>query len=226
MFKKVGMEYFFGDLFDARFYVAYILSKKHANILLDIGCGAGILLNCSNSSLKIGLDTSLESLKKGKILNPKMELILGDATQLPFRKNYFSNIIAMHLVPVVKNFQGDDWLKSVNEMDRISKEDCKIILTGANRMSKHFASTHPLESRKKYLTYQDQENYFKKKFDVDIVGYGPYSRTIMFPLKILYKIPDGIITSLGIDQLLYKFLRSKRYLKDGRSYVMICKKKK
>jgi len=28
---------------------AYLLSKKHVNILLDIGCGAGILLNCSNS---------------------------------------------------------------------------------------------------------------------------------------------------------------------------------
>ena len=118
----IGMEYFFGDLFDARFYVAHLLSKKHSKILLDIGCGAGVLLNCSKSLLKIGLDTSLDSLKKGKMLNPKMELIQADATQLPFRDMYFSNIIAMHLVPVVKNFQGDDWLKSVNEMDRISKE--------------------------------------------------------------------------------------------------------
>ena len=224
MLEKVGMEYFFGDFFDARFYVAYLLSKKQSKILLDIGCSAGILLNCSNASLKIGLDISLESLKKGKMLNPKMELIQADATQLPLRNNYFSNIIAMHLIPVVENFRGDDWLKSANEMVRISKENCEIILTGANRMSRHFTKTHTLESRKKYLTYQDQVNFFKNKFKISVEGYGPHSKKIMFPLKILYKIPDKITTSLGIDKLLFKFLRSKRYLKNGRSYVIICKK--
>ncbi len=130
----------------------------------------------------------------------------------------------MHLIPVVENFRGDDWLKSANEMVRISKENCEIILTGANRMSRHFTKTHTLESRKKYLTYQDQVNFFKNKFKVSVEGYGPHSKKIMFPLKILYKIPDSITTNLGIDKLLFKFLRSKRYLKNGRSYVIICKK--
>jgi len=224
MFNKVGMEYFFGDLFDARFYVSYLLCKKQSKILLDIGCGPGILLNSSNAPLKIGLDISLESLKKGKILNPKMELIQADATQLPLKNNCFSNIISMHLIPVVKILRGDDWIKSANEIVRISKENSEIILTGANRMSRHFTKTYTLESRKKYLTYQDQVNFFKNKFEINVEGYGPHSKKIMFPLKILYKIPDHIATSLGIDKLLFKFLRSKRYLKNGRSYVIICKK--
>jgi len=224
MFKKVGMEHFFGDWFDARFYVAHLLSQKQTEILLDIGSGVGILLSCSNATLKIGLDTSLESLKKAKILNPKMELIQGDATQLPLKNNYFSNIIAMHLIPVVKNFQGDEWLKSANEIKRISAKSCEIILTGANRMSKHFEKTHPLESRKKYLTYQEQVDFFKDEFEVEVEGYGPHSKNIMYPLKIIYKIPDQITEGLRINRLLYRFLRSKRYLKHGRSYIIICKK--
>lgn len=224
MFKKVGMEYFFGDYFDGRFYVASLLAKKQPKILLDIGCGAGVMLNCSNATLKIGLDISFESLKKGKKLNPKIELIQADATYLPLRNDYFSNIIAMHLIPVVHILQGDDWLKTSNEIVRVSKKNCEIILTGANRMSKHFSKTHSLEDRKKYLTYKEQLNFFKDKFEVSVEGYGPHSKKIMYPLKIIYKVPDQIISSLGIDKLLFKFLRSNRYLKNGRSYIIICKK--
>lgn len=224
MFKKVGMDYFFGDYFDGRFYVAYLLSKQHQKILLDIGCGAGILLNYSNASLKIGLDISLESLKKAKKLNPKMQLIQADATCLPLRDDYFSNIIAMHLIPVIHIIKGDDWKKSSKEIIRISQKNCEIILTGANRLSRHFSKTHSLESRKKYLTYQEQVNFFKDKFEVSVEGFGPHSKQIMYPLKILYKIPDKVISSLGIDKLLFNFLRSKKYLKNGRSYIIICKK--
>lgn len=224
MFKKVGMEHFFGDYFDARFYVADLLSQNQTSIILDIGCGAGVLLNCAKASLKIGLDTSFESLKKAKILDPKMELIQGDATQLPFRSNMFSDIIGMHLVPVVKTFQGDDWKKSINEIKRISAKKCKIILTGANRMSKHFEKTHSLESRKNYLTYKEQAELFQDEFQVKVEGYGPYSQKIMYTLKIIYRIPDIIIESLKINWLIYRLLRSFRYLKNGRSYVIICEK--
>ncbi|MEX0656993.1 MAG: class I SAM-dependent methyltransferase [Nitrosopumilaceae archaeon] len=226
MFKKVGMGHFFGDFFDARFYVADLLSRKQTKVMLDIGCGAGVLLNCSKASLKIGLDISRESLKKGKILNPEMELIQGDATHLPFKNNYFSNIIAMHLIPVVHILQGDDWLKSANEIKRIATENCEVILTGANRMSRHFEKTHLLEDRKKYLTYQEQVDFFKNDFDVLVEGYGPHSKKIMYLLRIIYKIPDRIAEGLRINRLLYRVLRSKRYLKNGRSYLIICKKHK
>jgi len=224
MFNKVGMEYFFGDYFDARFYVAEILSQKKTLMILDIGCGAGILLNCSNADTKIGLDLSFESLKKAKKLNPKMELIQGDATQLPFRSNYFSYIIGMHLIPVVKTFQGDNWKKSVSEIKRISGKKSKIILTGANRTSKHFENTHSLESRKNYLTYKEQADLFREEFQVKVEGYGPFSKKVMYPFKIIYKIPEVIIKNLKINWFVFRLLRSSKYLKNGRSYVIVCEK--
>jgi len=224
MFKKVGMHHFYGDYFDARFYVAYLLSKMQTNTILDVGCGAGVMLHCTNATLKIGLDASLESLKHAKLLDPTIELIQGDATQLPFKDNYFSLIIAMHLVPVVHLHRGDDWLKTVGELKRVSSTDNEIILTGANRMSKHFEKTHPIESRKKYLTYKKQIDFFQDDFKITVEGFGPHPKKIMFALKILYKFPDQFLEKIGITKLVYRFLRSKRYLKNGRSYVIICKR--
>jgi len=224
MFHKVGMEYFFGDYFDARFYVASILAKEKKLMILDIGCGAGILLNCSNADIKIGLDLSFESLKKGKNLNPKMELIQGDATQLPFRSNYFLDIIGMHLIPVVKTFQGNNWKKSISEIKRVSGEKSKIILTGANRTSKYFENTHSLESRKNYLTYKEQAELFREEFQVKVEGYGPFSKMVMYPFKIIYKIPEVIIENLKINWFVFRLLRSSKYLKNGRSYVIVCEK--
>jgi SAM-dependent methyltransferase len=209
MFHKVGMEYFFGDYFDARFYVASILAKEKKLMILDIGCGAGILLNCSNADIKIGLDLSFESLKKGKNLNPKMELIQGDAT---------------HLIPVVKTFQGNNWKKSISEIKRVSGEKSKIILTGANRTSKYFENTHSLESRKNYLTYKEQAELFREEFQVKVEGYGPFSKMVMYPFKIIYKIPEVIIENLKINWFVFRLLRSSKYLKNGRSYVIVCEK--
>ncbi len=224
MFKKVGMDYFFGDYFDARFYVAYILSKMQIDTILDVGCGPGIMLNCTNASLKIGLDTSLEFLKQAKLLDPTIELIQGDATQLPFKENYFSIIIAMHLVPVVHLHRGDDWEKTVIELKRISSRNSEIILTGANRMSKHFEKTHPIDSRKKYLSYKKQVDFLKNDFNVAVDGFGPHPKKIMAVLKILYVFPDQILERTGITKLVYRLMRSKRYLKNGRSYVITCKR--
>lgn len=224
MFNEVGMKHFFGDYFDARFYVGALLSQKKISMILDIGCGAGILLNCSNAPTKIGLDISFESLRQAKKMNPKMELIQGDATQLPFRGDFFSNIIGMHLISTVKAFQGNDWKKAVSEIKRISAEKSEIILTGANRTSKHFEKTHSLESREKYLTYKEQVDIFKEEFHVKVEGYGPYSKIVMYPFKIIFKIPEIIIEKLKINWFVYRLLRSSAHLKNGRSYVIVCKK--
>jgi ubiquinone/menaquinone biosynthesis C-methylase UbiE len=226
MFQKVGMIHFFGDYFDGRFYVAYLLSKKHVDSILDIGCGPGIMLHNTNATLKIGLDLSFDSLKQAKLLDPKIELIQGDATLLPFKNNYFPNIIAMHLIPVVDLHQGGNaWEKCAEELTRISSKNSVIMLTGANRMSKHFEKTHTLESRKKYLSYEKQVEFFKKYFSVSAEGFGSHNKKILYALKFFYKFPDNILEKLGITKLIYRFLRSKKYLKDGRSYVIFCQKK-
>lgn len=224
MFKRVGLEHFWGDFFDSRFYIAWLLSKKKDAMILDIGCGAGVLLHSTQASLKVGTDVSFGYLKNSKKLDPSLELIQSDASFLPFRNNSFSIILAMHLFPVMKNL-GYDWKKSVAEIKRISNKNSEIMITGSNRTSRHFEQIYTIEEREAYLKYSEIADSFKDAFEVEVEGYGPHSKIQMYPLKIiLYRLPEKI-SEIILEVLLFRILRSKRFLKDGRSYVCICKKK-
>jgi len=221
-FKRIGLKHFYGDFFDSRFYISYLLSKNNLKNMLDIGCGLGVILHVAPNCFKVGTDISFDLLKDAKILNRDIEYVQSDAQFLPFKDGYFTTITAMHLFPVMNN-TGGNWNLSVNEVKRVAAEKCTIFITGANRPSRHFEKTHPLEHRKKYLKHTEQAKEFEDKFDVILEGYGPHSRFLMFPFKIMYKIPDVVSEKIGIENLLFWFSKSKRYLKNGRSYVIICR---
>ena len=140
MFKRIGLKHFYGDFFDSRFYISYLLSKNNLKNMLDIGSGLGVILHAAPNCFKVGTDISFDSLKDAKKLNRDIEFIQSDAQFLPFKDGYFTTITAMHLFPVINNM-GGDWRLSVNEAKRVAAEKCIIYITGANRPSRHFAKT-------------------------------------------------------------------------------------
>lgn len=222
--NKVSKERFWGNFFDSRFFVAYIISKKKTDSILDVGCGAGILLNQSSSEFKVGLDLAFDSLQMAKSLNPNLQLICGDAVNLPFRNNSFSTILAVQVLVQLK-LLGLNWPKAIEELNRVGKERCKIIISGNNRQSRHFQNASN-EINMSYLTFKEQLEILKKYFNVKIDGYDPHSKLIMYPIKkILFNIPDKLEEYLLIHKILFRFLRSKKYLKNGRSYLIFCTKK-
>lgn len=222
MYRTVGLNHFYGDYFDSRFYVSYLLLKNQPKKLLDLGCGVGILLNAAPKCFKVGTDISFDSLEQAKKLDKNIEYIQCDAQFLPFKEQCFTTITAMHLFPVI-DIHGGDWKLAIDEVKRISSIDSTILITGANRTSRHFDKTHRLEYRKKYLKHIEQVKEFEDKFKVILEGWGPHSKFLMYPFYLIYKIPDSINEKLGIEKLLYRISKSKKYLKDGRSYVIICK---
>ena len=68
-FNIVGMKHFWGDYFDSRFLIANIISKEKNSYILDIGCGAGVLLHLSNSKNKIGIEIEFNVLKQAQKLD-------------------------------------------------------------------------------------------------------------------------------------------------------------
>lgn len=222
MWKKAGIKYFWGDPFDSRFYITHLVSKEKVDVLLDIGCGAGVLLHFANASFKIGIDYSFESLKAGKKIDPQLELISGDVRYLPFKDEFASNILAIHIISAF--MEKDDRKKTCNEIKRIASKNSKILIAGSNRRSKHFEKTHSIENRFSYPHYEEIVDSFKNDFQVNIEGFGPFSKFVMFPFKIIYKIPEKIAENFMIERFLFRLLRSKKYLKEGRSYVMVCKR--
>jgi SAM-dependent methyltransferase len=222
-FMKTDPKAFWRNWFDSRFYIAYLVSKLDSKLVLDIGCSTGVLLSFTNAQKKIGFDYSFTLLQSAKKLEPNAEFICGDAASLPFRDNIFPNILAVQIFPELKKY-GKDWKKSVRETKRVAGEKCTIILSNNNRMSRHF-SQYDNEGREKYLNYKDQMGMLKDEYKIEIEGYDPHPKWLMFIIKkILFNLPDKVNESL-FEQILFKFLRSKRYLKNGRSFVMIAVKK-
>ena len=220
--QKIGIKYFWGDFFDSRFYIAHLISKNETDIILDIGCGAGVLLHFAKSRFKIGIDVNLESLKTAKNNGFKMELIQADVHNLPLRDDYFENILAIQIISQFD--KPEERLKICNEVKRLAAKNSEILIVGPNKKSKHIRKKHVELPTSSYTHYTEIMNYFDTDFQVIVEGYGPFSKIIMYPLKIIYKIPDKITETLLIESLLHRILRSKRFLKDGRSYIINCKK--
>jgi SAM-dependent methyltransferase len=102
------------------------LSTGNCNLgkVLDLGCGTGALLDqLEGCSAELwGLDRSPEGLKFCALRGHK-KLILGDATRLPFRQNYFDVITAIGLIEHLE----DDQL-FLSEVKRLLKPDGVLVL--------------------------------------------------------------------------------------------------
>jgi ubiquinone/menaquinone biosynthesis C-methylase UbiE len=222
MWQKAGLKYFWGDPFDSRFYITYLVSKEKVDTLLDLGCGAGVISHFANASFKIGIDSSFESLLAAKKIDSELQLIHGDVRNLPFKDEFASNILAIHIISAFMSKY--DRKKTCKEIKRIASKNSKILIVGSNRRSKHFEKTLSKENRFSYPHAKEMVDAFKTDFQVNIEGFGPFSRFVMFPFKIIYKIPEKISENFMIERFLFRLLRSKKYLKDGRSYVIVCKR--
>ena len=101
--------------------------------VLDIGCGRGIwgyLLRAEKkgeTALIVGLDLYLPYLKFVKKFGPYDELVLADATNLPFRDRSFDFTLACEVIEHLPQELGDRFFI---EVERVSRK--KTILTTPN----------------------------------------------------------------------------------------------
>ncbi|MEM2704402.1 MAG: class I SAM-dependent methyltransferase, partial [Candidatus Bathyarchaeia archaeon] len=114
-------------------FVLYEVPNLTGKVILDIGCGKGLwgyLMKCEKQGDKaycIGLDISIDYLKFVKRHNIYDDLILADASNLPFRAKSFDIVIASE---IIEHLQRDKGFKLLNEIDAICKG--KAIITTPN----------------------------------------------------------------------------------------------
>lgn len=225
LWKEKGTKYFWGDLLDSRFYIAYLVSKWKDEMVLDVGCGTGILLHFSKAKLKIGLDLSLDSLKVAKDMNdPNMELIQADSKFIPLKSNKFSKILAIYIISSLHEGDEEGRRKVMSEIKRLSSEKAEVLIAGANRTSKFFKKKYSEELNQSYTRFPEIVDFFKDDFMVNVEGYGAFSKPVMFLLRFIYKMPEKFVENCGIEKVLFKILKSKKFLIDGRSYIISCKR--
>ena len=114
------------------------VSLDASDIVLDVGCGTGLLFNYISRSVDtiVGIDISLESLKVAldfikKTGNPSIELVRADADFLPFRNEVFDKVFAITLLQNMPNP-----LLTLHEISRVAKTESEIVVT---RLKKFFS---------------------------------------------------------------------------------------
>ncbi len=109
------------------------LSLRGDSVVLDVGCGTGLLLERIGESvgLLVGLDISLGVLQeaRGRVRSlPRVGLVRADADFTPFPDGTFDRVFA---VTLLQNMPGP--LSTLSEVRRVAKRGSTIVITGLKK---------------------------------------------------------------------------------------------
>lgn len=104
-----------------------LIHPKENHKLLDVGCGTGI---CSEWNCTcIGVDPSIELIKKASEKHSKVKFIQASAENLPFKDSYFDYVISVSSIHLFNDID-----KALSEIKRVGKDS--FILTVLKKSSK------------------------------------------------------------------------------------------
>lgn len=161
---------------EAKHFLQYFGTKQH-NRALDLGCSFGrmyeALSSCSDQVY--GLDPDPFAVEKAR-LQPYVKVHQGSAESTGFDEEYFDLVFCWAVFDVV------DHKKGLMEINRILKDDGKLLLTGKND------NYHPNDD----LAFKAEKNAFLKNFpnkftDLDAVLRN--FKTLGFQLDKLFIFP-------------------------------------
>ncbi len=136
------------------------LKLKDNSVVLDLGCGTGLLIKnfAGKTKLYVGADISRELLKYARTKAkpfPNSTLILADADNLPFPDQTFDAVFA---VTLLQNMPRPD--ATLAEIYRVSKTRASIIVTGLRKRftQEEFASELQQANLEKVTLKLDEGN--------------------------------------------------------------------
>jgi ubiquinone/menaquinone biosynthesis C-methylase UbiE len=108
------------------------VKEKRFGLVLDVGCGTGILFDyvTDRSKMIVGLDLSKKTLleAKARMLKKKINnvhLVQADADNMPFGDDMFDQVLAVTVLQNAPNPGG-----MLREIRRVAKEEAIFVLTG------------------------------------------------------------------------------------------------
>ncbi len=205
-FAQYAPQEYWGDDLDVRYLLISELKKLKNKLILDIGCGAGIILSeLDKSNRRFGIDKNLKSLLIAQQLNPDSCFVRGDIDNLPVVKELFDIIILAGVIEYSSNKQN-----LLKQISRILKRDGILFLTTNNRRYSYYI-THP-----NLLSFEQIVTSLDPYFTFQIKGYNPIPPLLFFLPKALkvrmnrrhqLMIPSGLLSYIPfIDTILRKLM--------------------
>ncbi|NQE45998.1 Ubiquinone biosynthesis O-methyltransferase [ANME-1 cluster archaeon GoMg2] len=110
-----------------RFWMRYLRKYKESGRLLDLGCGLGFFLRYAEKYYETyGIDLSHFGIKEAK-KRCNTEMVVGSATYIPFKDNYFDVITCFDLLEHMENPKD-----AIAECYRLLKDDGLLVITTPN----------------------------------------------------------------------------------------------
>lgn len=103
------------------------LDLRPTDRFLDLGCGAGNLLEGLEGGLLVGLDLSESLLAAARLRKPGASLLLGNAETLPFPGDSFDRVACSEVLEHIMNPAA-----VINEIHRVAKPGARVVLTVPN----------------------------------------------------------------------------------------------
>lgn len=165
------------------FFIKKFISK-HSNlnkfIMLDVGCGSGIMLNNLNKyGTAIGVDNSYEGIKFCQIRGHKL-VVVGDALNLPFKDNSFDIITCLD---VMEHLEDDSTLLA--EIYRICKKMGMVIITAPAYKFLWGYHDEIHHHKRRYTKRMLREKICNTNFNIYKIT---YINTILFPMVLIFRI--------------------------------------
>jgi demethylmenaquinone methyltransferase/2-methoxy-6-polyprenyl-1,4-benzoquinol methylase len=115
-----------------------IVSKmlERCDLLMDLGCGnfRDLHLYAAKAKQIVGVDFSpqmlKEGLKKAASIKHRVDVVVADATQLPFRECCFDLVLCSEAIEHIPR-----WQEALRMVHRVLKDNGKLILTTPNLLS-------------------------------------------------------------------------------------------
>jgi len=120
---------------EAKYKAAFeSLTVASQNVVLDVGCGSGLLFGhvAPRTVTMVGVDLSRNLLLKAKERakeHAQVHVVQADADHLPFKDDAFSLVFAF---TVLQNMPYP--LETLQEIERASKSDAFIVVTGLKKV--------------------------------------------------------------------------------------------
>ena len=145
------------------------------DIILEVGCGAGLISQYFKDYNYFGIDYSLSlTLKNIKLFNNK--IYNCEAKELPFKNKYFDYTFS---VGVFEYFPSKEYMKQVlNELERVTKKGIYIINLRSNthtqKKTKHKFEgvfTHIIYTKEDFNGYKEIEPTYEKNDRFSVIKF-------------------------------------------------------
>ena len=186
--KAQAPHLWWGDAVDARFLVADAVRRLRGVRVLDVGCGAGVLLSeVDAGNVRVGVDRSADSLRFAARLDGALRLCQGNMLSLPFPDASVDVVVFCGMLEVP---QRADKARAVQELARVLRAGGQLFLTTPNRR-------YPRYRRQSLMVdFDELDALLRPAFDAQIRGFNPLPP---FP----YGVPNKLLAQVpGIWRLL------------------------